>query len=125
MQAAGLETLVWPCRDGKRGGAQGLSELLSQHPDTTALVCNGDMVALGASLALNHLGKQAGKDLAIIGFDNIPEAALWMPGLTTMAVNPFNLGEKLAQTLLDRIIQPNKESRHINLPAKLTLRETT
>ncbi|MGB1010579.1 MAG: substrate-binding domain-containing protein, partial [Thiolinea sp.] len=61
----------------------------------------------------------------IIGFDNTAEAELWTPPLSTLAVNPFGLGEQLAQTLLDRMEKPDRPVRHIHLPAKLTIRDTT
>lgn len=125
MMAAQQETVVWPCEDSKRGGAQALPELLAKHPQITAIVCIGDMVAMGASLALSRMGRQAGQDMAIIGFDNTAEAELWTPPLSTLAVNPFGLGEQLAQTLLDRMEKPDRPVRHIHLPAKLTIRDTT
>lgn len=124
MDAAGLDTIIWPCPDSKKSGAEALPALLAKHPGVSALICNGDMVAMGASLALTRMDKQAGKDLAIIGFDNTAEAELWTPPLTTLAVNPFGLGEQLAQTLLDRLEQPDAPIRHIELPAQLTIRET-
>lgn len=124
MAAANLPTVIWPCPDSKQSGAEALPALLDAHPTTNALVCNGDMVAMGASLALSRMGKQAGRDLAIIGFDNTAEAELWTPPLSTLAVNPFGLGEQLAQTLLDRMENPEQPVRSIQLGAQLTIRET-
>ncbi len=117
--------LVWPCEDSKTGGAHALPELLRQHPQITGLVCNGDMVAMGATLALARMGKTAGKEVSVVGFDNTAEAALWTPPLTTLAVNPFGLGQQLAQTLLERIENPQSVVRSINLPGKLAIRQTS
>lgn len=124
MHEATLPTIVWPTEDSKRGGAEGLPALLAEHPEVTALICVADTVALGACLGLSRLGKETGNDVAVIGFDNIEEAALWTPALTTLAINPYQLGEQLAQTLLDRIDKPDAPVRHIHLPAQLILRET-
>ncbi len=124
MADAAFDTVIWPCPDSKQSGAEALPALLAQHPSINALVCNGDMVAMGASLALNRRGQQAGRDLAIIGFDNTAEAELWTPPLSTLAVNPFGLGEKLAQTLLDRMEAPDEPVRQIHLAAQLTIRAT-
>ena len=48
-------------------------------------------------------GKSTGKDIAIIGFDDIAEASLVMPALTTVAVDAEALGEHAARLLLDQI----------------------
>ena len=62
------------------------------------------MVALGACLALQSKNLQPGKDISVIGFDNVI-AQLVTPSLTTMAVNPYNLGQILAETILKRIFE--------------------
>ncbi|MGB5598997.1 MAG: LacI family DNA-binding transcriptional regulator [Thiothrix litoralis] len=117
--------VIWPCEDSKTGGAAALPELLRQHPQITGLVCNGDMVAMGATLALARMGKTAGKEISVVGFDNTAEAALWTPPLTTLAVNPFGLGQRLAQTLLERIEKPQSAVRNIQLPGKLEIRQSS
>lgn len=123
-QSAG-EPVIWPCEETKRGGAEGVAQLLSHRPDITAIVCNGDVVAMGATLGLARVGKSAGKDISIVGFDGTEEAELWTPALSTVTVDTFGLGETLAQTLLDRIAEPDSPKRLINVPVKLVLREST
>ena len=95
--------VIWASEDTKQSGVERLHDLLSAHPDVTALVCNGDMVALGACLALQSKGLQPGKDVSVIGFDNVMDAKLVTPSLTTMAVNPYKMGQILAETILKRI----------------------
>ena len=46
---------------------------------------------------------QPGKDISVIGFDNVMDAKLVTPTLTTMTVDPYNLGQVLAETILKRI----------------------
>ena len=95
--------VIWTSEDTKQSGVDRLHDLISEHPDVTALICNGDMVALGACLALQSKNLQPGKDISVIGFDNVMDAQLVTPSLTTMAVNPYNLGQILAETILKRI----------------------
>ena len=95
--------VIWASEDTKQSGVERLHDLLSAHPDVTALVCNGDMVALGACLALQSKGLQPGKDVSVIGFDNVMDAKLVTPSLTTMAVDPYKMGQILAETILKRI----------------------
>ncbi len=126
MAEKGLaEPLVWPCRDTKADGLAAALKLVEEHPEVTAIVCNGDMVAVGACLALHKLGLQPGKHLSIIGFDDVQDAALSTPPLTTVAVNPYELGRKLARVLLDRIREPDMPVVTVLVPTKLVVREST
>jgi LacI family transcriptional regulator len=126
MQSLGLGTPVaWPSADRKEAGLQAFIELIEAHPETTAIVCNGDMVALGACLALNRLGLTPGKEISVIGFDDVEEAAVAIPPLTTMAVSPALLGRRLARVILDRIRDPDMPPTTSEVTASLTMRRTT
>ncbi len=126
MARRGLrENEVWECEDNKLAGLDAMMELHRSHQEITAVVCNGDMVALGASLALTRMGLSPGRDVSIIGFDDIQDAAVATPPLTTMAVHPHKLGRKLARVLLDRIEEPDMPATVSEIAAKLVVRETT
>ena len=118
-------TVVWTCEDNKLAGLDAMVELRRAHPETTAIVCNGDMVALGACLALVRSGLQPGRDVSVIGFDDIQDAAVATPPLTTMAVSPQKLGRKLARVLLDRIQDPDMPITVSEFSAELVIRGTT
>lgn len=125
MEARGLgEPVIWPSPDRKAAALEAMLELLEAHPETTALVCNGDMVALGACLALDRLGMVPGREVSVIGFDNIEEASVAMPPLTTMAVSPELLGRKLARVLLERIEDPGMPAIISEIGATLVQRNT-
>lgn len=117
--------IVWESEDTKRAGMESLAELRKTHPEITAVVCNGDMVALGACLALIRAGLEPGRDISVIGFDDIDDAAVATPSLTTMAVSPRKMGRKLAQVLLDRIRDPSQPITYSEVSAELVVRETT
>jgi len=117
--------VVWDCANSKQAGLNAMLELHRAHPDITAVVCNGDMVALGACHALIRSGFQPGRDISVIGFDDIQDAAVATPALTTMAVSPYQLGRRLALVLLDRIREPDMPVTLSEVSAELTIRETT
>lgn len=119
------EGVIWPSDDNKLSGLEAMIALRAAHPDVTAVVCNGDMVALGASLGIGRLGLTPGVDVSIIGFDDIQDAAVATPPLTTMAVHPHKLGRKLARILLDRIHEPDMPPIVSEISAELTIRATT
>lgn len=119
------KSLVWNCEDNKLAGLNAMGALLQAHPDVTAVVCNGDMVALGACLALIRAGQRPGVDVSVFGFDDIQDAAVATPALTTMAVSPHKLGRKLARALLDRIADPDMPPVVSEISAEPIIRETT
>ncbi|WP_171179608.1 LacI family DNA-binding transcriptional regulator [Ruegeria sp. HKCCD8929] len=126
LAARGLcDPVIWPSADRKGAGLEAMLNLMDAHPETTAIVCNGDMVALGACLAFDRLGMTPGREVSVIGFDDIEEASVAIPTLTTMAVSPELLGRKLAKVLLDRIRDPEMPATVSEMAARLVKRMTT
>ena len=117
--------IVWPCADNKRAGLEAMLDLYRAHPEITAVVCNGDMVAFGACFGLFRAGLQPGRDVSVIGFDDIEDANVATPALSTMAVSPKKLGKKLARILLERIEDPEMPITISEASAELVIRETT
>jgi len=117
--------VVWPCHDRKIAALDAAMALREQHPEVTAMVCNGDQVAIGACMALARMGLCAGQDVSVIGFDDIADAAIATPPLTTMSVSPARLGRKLARVLLDRIRDPDMPIASVNVRPQLVVRAST
>ncbi len=126
MQARSLAPpVIWACPDTKRAGMEEMLKLRAAHPDVTALVCNGDMVALGACYGLMRAGLEPGRDVSIIGFDDTEDASVAIPALSTMAVSPKRLGRKLARALLDRVKEPDMPVTVSEVSARFVARDTT
>ncbi|UZD90389.1 LacI family DNA-binding transcriptional regulator [Cognatishimia activa] len=117
--------IIWDSADDKLAGLNAMMDLRLAHPEVTAIVCNGDQIALGACLALARNGEEPGKDVSIVGFDDIQDAAAATPPLTTMATSPYQLGRRLARALLERIRNPDSPIAISEISAKLVERETT
>jgi LacI family transcriptional regulator len=108
----------------RRAGAEAISELLARPDAPTAAVCFNDIVAFGVMLGLSDRGLLAGRDFAVAGFDDLPEAALSRPALTTVATHPFQVGEEAARLLLRRIADPLGTPERVILPTRLIVRES-
>ena len=119
------EPIIWDSPDDKVAGLEQFMELRRKHPEVTALVCNGDMVAIGACSGITRLGMTPGREISVVGFDDVQDAAIATPPLSTMAVSPYMLGRKLAQVVLDRINEPNMPTAVSLVPAELVARGTT
>ena len=75
-------------------------------------------------VGLSDRGLVAGKDCAVIGFDNIPEAAHSRPALTTIDIGARQIGEEAANLLLRRIKAPTGAPESIVLPPRLVIRSS-
>lgn len=107
------------------GGEEAMARLVELNPRPTAVVACNDLMAIGAMLVANSKGLSIPRDIAIIGFDNIPESARIQPSLTTIAQYPEEIGEKLANALFDRIEGTyDGAARHFEIPCRLIQRES-
>lgn len=89
-----------------------------------ALVCYEDVLALALMDALRRLGIRCPDDLAIVGFDGIPFAAISNPRLTTVVTPLAELGRLAAASLIGAI-QTGTLPEAIVLPVELVVREST
>lgn len=91
----------------------------------TAIFAVNDEVALEASKALNALGASLPRQMALVGFDNLPATALVSPALTTVAQPFYDLGRAAAQLLLSRLQNDFAgEPRTVRLPTRLVVRQS-
>jgi DNA-binding LacI/PurR family transcriptional regulator len=97
-------------------------ELLDTYPYLTALVCYNDLVAVGALQACAELGRVVPDDTAVVGFDDIPLAALVTPTLTTCHIPRYELGVRAMRLLLDQINELPFECTEVVLQPKLVVR---
>ncbi|AWU97796.1 LacI family DNA-binding transcriptional regulator [Azospirillum ramasamyi] len=129
MRRHGLpDDLVLRCPLTRRSGAEAADDLLNRLPAPmaapTAALCYNDVVALGLMLGLEARGLRAGRDLAVTGFDDVPEAALSRPALTTVATSARRIGQEAARLLLRRIADPQGPPERIILPSRLIVRDS-
>lgn len=113
------------CAPTRLEAAQQSGALFVRDPAPTAAVCYNDAVALGLMAGLTARGRRAGEDFAVIGFDDIPEAAVSSPPLTTIAVDPRARGRQAAELILQRLRQPETPPTHTVAPVRLQIRSSS
>ena len=69
-----------------------IEQLLDRNDDLDAIVFSNDYMALSGYRVLKERGIEPGRDIAVVGFDDSPFAALMEPGLTTTRANSSELG---------------------------------
>jgi LacI family transcriptional regulator len=94
------------------------------QPPTAVLACN-DQMAIGAMLAAEALNIQVPKDVAVVGFDDIPAASWIRPRLTTVAQPAAEIGHCLAKAVFARIEGIVMEQRQVyEIPCTWIVRES-
>lgn len=108
------------------GGKKVAHALMQNGELPSALVVVNDLMAIGVILALQEAGYSIPHDVAVMGFDDIAEASIVRPALTTIAQDPRDIGYKLATAIFERIENPNiPERRVLESPWKLIVRQST
>jgi DNA-binding LacI/PurR family transcriptional regulator len=90
----------------------------------SALFCGNDLLAISAMNELRARGVEPGRDLSVLGMDDIPAAAVTFPALTTVRKPRYRIGRTAAQFLLDRIREPDRAVRKQLFPGELVVRES-
>ena len=129
IEAAGCcfdEALVVAGTGRPMAGEQALPQLLALADRPTAVFCYNDMTAIGLLAAACAIGLSVPRDLAVIGFDDIPFAAYVSPPLTTIAQPKFEMGQRALQMALSLMgdAQPGGVG-NVVVEGRLVVRETT
>jgi DNA-binding LacI/PurR family transcriptional regulator len=100
-----------------------VKEFLPLHPETTAIYCASDLMAIGAMNAAKDLGIDVPGKLSIVGFDNIPIAGYITPALTTVEQDFYQMGFEAARMLYS-IVQGKDIPHSKKIPYKFVERSS-
>lgn len=84
-------------------GYEAAQVLLSLPHPPTAIFAANDQSAFGTISAIHHAGLRVPQDISVIGFDNIPEAGITNPPLTTIDQSVFEMGYVATEILFNLI----------------------
>lgn len=105
-------------------GKEAALKLLSEPDRPKAIFINNNLLSLGTLLAVNELGLRCPEDVALIGFDDPPWAAVSNPPLTVIRQPSRQIGQVAAQMLLNLINEQPPAETHIQLDCELVLRQS-
>lgn len=109
-------------RDASHGRAAG-ADLLSRHPDVTAIFAESDELAMGVLQAAHLAGRPVPSSLSVIGFDDQHNASYFVPPLTTVHMPFAELGRRAARIALDLDpVHPGQD--RLMVGTHLTIRES-
>ncbi|MGD8173782.1 Mal regulon transcriptional regulator MalI [Vibrio sp. TRT 21S02] len=119
---------VVECQKTQASAAQTVQQLLSEHPQVTAVLCHHSATALGAVYGINRAGRQVGKDqfvgeqVSVIGFDDVEAAELIEPPLTFVNSNAREMGKQAARRLIENMNSEQHQPHSLILPPSLIIR---
>ncbi|MCB1385186.1 MAG: LacI family DNA-binding transcriptional regulator [Nitratireductor sp.] len=107
----------------RKAGYESVRKLFGEKPDcATAIVCFNDLLAIGAMSGLRSLGLEPGRDVAVTGYDDIAEAEISAPTLTSVWNGQQRAGQLAARAMVSilsgdrdigevRLIEPELRAR--------------
>lgn len=128
LAAAGLPvdpSLIVEAGRSEEDGYQAMGELLGVPDRPSAVLACTDELAFGALHALYDAGLEVGRNISLVGFDDVPLAAHTHPPLTTLRQPRRALGAQLATLLIDAVEDRALPPRNVTLNARLIVRRST
>ncbi len=108
-------------------GESAFAELIQKFPQMDAVFVSNDQMALGVLHYTHAHGIRVPEDLAVVGFDNLAEAAYYIPSLTTVTQPLRELGNLAVKTLLQEIegTETRFSGKALVLKTELVVRDST
>ena len=113
---------IGPLLPTEAGGRQAAASW-SEHP-TSAVIGYNDLIAIGFIRTLQQAGARVPQDVSVVGFDNIRDAELIDPRLTSVALPLVSLGSAAVNHLLKTSIIATRRDESVLLPARVVLRDS-
>jgi LacI family transcriptional regulator len=106
----------WTAGSGERGVVQ----LLETFPEMEAVFVSNDQMAFGVYQAAWRMGKRIPADLAVVGFDDIPECVNFCPPLTTVRQNLYEVGSLAVRSFVN-ILEAEQSDKSVIDPLNIVL----
>jgi len=117
------DSLIGHGRFSIASGQAAMADLLAADPDIDAVFAASDLTAIGVMRAIEAAGRRVRDDIAVVGFDDIGDAELAHPALTTVRQPIAEMGRTMATRLLQRIAGEQPPLQTV-LPVELIRRQT-
>ena len=108
----------------RRAGEHALFRLIDHRPRLDAVFAASDLMALGAIDALRRLGRRVPDDVAVLGFDDLPQSRLASPRLSTVRQPLDDMAARMVGEMLGLVQDPGRESVQVVLETELILRDS-
>ena len=108
----------------RTAGFEAVERIMAQGPAPTAIACCSDTVALGVMHGLRNRGLEPGVDISVTGYDDIGEASISAPHLTSVADGHDEMGHLAACALFAKISGKNTDNGAVYIEPQLKIRNS-
>jgi LacI family transcriptional regulator len=115
--------LVVHCPFDVAGGRRATERLLAIQPELSAIFAVNDFAAIGAMGAIRDAGRQVGRDIALVGYNDVPLVAELPVPLTTVRSPMRQMGDEAVRLLVRRL--DGQPVEPVRLPPTLMVRAST
>ena len=121
------DALVVPADYNINSGLLATQHLLAMGLQPDGIFAGSDNIAIGCHAAIRAAGLSMPQDIALVGFSDLPMAALLNPPLSSVAQPSFEMGRLAAELLINRIRNPKENATSITnvLKTNLIVRESS
>jgi LacI family transcriptional regulator len=99
--------------------------VLGLDPRPTAIFAANNLIAIGVIAAVGRAGLRIPEDVAVVAFDDLPDAARVFPFLTVAVQPAYEMGATAARLLLNRLESgPGHQPQHVVFPTRLVIRRS-
>ena len=109
----------------RKAGYICVRQMFAKGVKPTAIVCFNDLVAIGVMSGLRDLGLEPGKDVSVTGYDDISEAEIAAPALTSVWNGQQEVGQRAARTMIAILAGEEPPREQTLIEPKLRIRHST
>jgi DNA-binding LacI/PurR family transcriptional regulator len=109
----------------RKAGYDSVRALFSGPGAPSAIACFNDLVAIGVLSGLRSIGMEPGRDIAVTGYDDIAEAEITFPALTTVWNGQQEVGRLAAKTMTAIIAGERPPRERVLIAPQLRVRNST
>ena len=116
---------IWRGTYEAHNGADAMEHFMSLDEKPTAVFAVSDLLAVAACKKAQNMGLTVGKDISVMGFDNISMCEMFNPTLSTVSQPCRKMGEFVARKLIENFGTANKDKKFYHLGHDVIIREST
>lgn len=124
-QHPGATCKSWRLSEAGNNGLQVARDMLTSKHKPTGIFCVSDHEARFIYEAADELGVRIPDDISVVGFGDLEFATALSPALTTLRRKPKVMGRLLAELVVERLANPNRDSSTVRVSADLVVRGST
>ena len=125
MEEHGMEPLILSGRSSRAFGRDAAAALTEERPDVDAVICFNDLVALGMLAGFLAVGRVVGRDIRVVGFDDIEECRMSYPQLSSVRCDISGFGRQTATTMLAWLEEGRRPLPETRAPVSLVPRASS